>query len=64
MGVHKYRSCAEMPGPTSRPPLHPDNLRLACALSDLALRLAQLRRPPGVRRHRSYDALHESRDAD
>jgi hypothetical protein len=36
MPVRKFRSVAEMPGVQWRTPLDPDNLRLACSLSQLA----------------------------
>lgn len=33
MPVRKFRSVAEMPGARPRTPLDPDNLRIACSLS-------------------------------
>ena len=36
MPVRKFRSVAEMPGVQWRTPLDPDNLRLACELTQLA----------------------------
>ena len=66
MGVRKYRSIEEMPGPPPRVPLDPENLRLAFALMDLARRLGLPGDVPGVRRFRSYPDLvvdRERRDA-
>jgi hypothetical protein len=55
MGVRKFRSAAEMPGPAFLPPLDPENLRLAVELMDLALRLSRFSPRPGVRRFRSVE---------
>lgn len=56
MGVRKFRSVEEMPGPPRLPRLDPDNLRLAFGLSSLAgLRPTHL--TPGVRKFRSWDEL-------
>jgi hypothetical protein len=57
MGIRKFRSVEEMPGPPPLPPLHPDNLREAFGLMRLALGLCELRRTPGVHKFRSFDAL-------
>ena len=64
MGVRKFRSVADMPGPPPRPPLDPENLRLAFELMDLAHRLHPSHRPPGVRKFHSYDEAHRSDDND
>jgi hypothetical protein len=61
MGVRKFRSVEDMPGPPPRRPLDPDNLRLALGLSALADGLHPLRRRPGVRRFRSWDDALASR---
>ncbi len=53
MGVRKFRSAAEMPGPPARPPLDAENLRLAVELMDLGRRLSGFSFPPGLRRFRS-----------
>jgi hypothetical protein len=55
MGVKKYRSVEEMPGPEARPPLDPDNLRIAFAWIKLASELRPGRLRPGVRKYRSLD---------
>ena len=55
MGVRKFRSVAEMPGPAARTPLDPDNLRIVFGLMSLTHRLARVRHAPGVRRFRSWD---------
>jgi hypothetical protein len=55
MGVRRFRSVADMPGPQPRPPLREENLRLAFGLMTLANRLRPARRPAGVRKFASYD---------
>jgi hypothetical protein len=55
MGVRKFRSVADMPGPAPRAPLDPENLRISVALMDLACRLSGFRHIPGVRRFRSIE---------
>ena len=61
MGVRKFRSVEEMPGPPRRPPLDPENLRLAFGLASLAHGLSPLRTEAGVRKFRSWDEALESR---
>lgn len=61
MGVRKFRSVEEMPGPPKRPRLAPENLALALGLSSLAHGLNRSRRKPGVRRFRSWEEALESR---
>ncbi len=63
MPVRKYRSVAEMPRAAFCTPLSPDNLRLACALSATAARLAPLRLAAGVYRYHSTEAAARARDA-
>jgi hypothetical protein len=63
MGVRKFRSVADMPGPAPLPPLDPDNLRLAVTLMDLALRLSRFSPRPGVRRFRSVEDADAHRQA-
>ena len=63
MGVRKFRSVADMPGPAPLPPLDPGNLRLAVELMDLALRLSRFSRPPGVRRFHSVEEADADRQA-
>ena len=50
MPVRKFRSVTEMPGVKWRTPLDPDNLRLACELSQLAYWLHPMKHVPGVRK--------------
>ncbi len=64
MGVRRYRSIEDMPPLPPRPPLDPDNLRLALGLSDCAQRLRPFRARPGVRKHRSYDEMVRARDGE
>jgi hypothetical protein len=61
MGLRKFRSVEEMPGPPRRPPLEPENLRLALGLASLAHGLYPVRSPAGVRKFRSWDEALESR---
>ena len=62
MGVRKFRSVEEMPGPPRLPRLDPDNLRLAFGLSSLA-GLRPILLTPGVRKFRSWDELLPARDS-
>jgi hypothetical protein len=64
MGVRKFRSVEEMPGPEPRTPLDPENLKIAFDLMETTHRLAGLRRRPGVRKFRSWDELLLARDRD
>lgn len=61
MGVRKFRSVEEIPGPPRRSPLDPENLRLAFGLASVAHGLHPVRRRPGVRKFRSWDEALESR---
>ncbi len=61
MGVRKFRSVEEMPGPSRRPPLDPENLRLALGLASLAHGLHPVWYQTGVRKFRSWDEALESR---
>lgn len=63
MGVRKFRSVAEMPGPSPRAPLDPDNLRLAVELMALTCRLSRFAPPPGLRRFRSVEEADAHRRA-
>jgi hypothetical protein len=57
MGVRKFHSVEDMPGPPPLPRLDPENLRVACGLSSLAFGLCPIRRKPGVRKFSSWDEL-------
>lgn len=61
MPVRKFRSVADMPEAAFRDPDDPDNIRLACRLSDLAFRLHPRRFPRGVHRYRSIEEAHLAR---
>jgi len=62
VGVRKFRSVEEMPGPPVRTPLDPENLRIAFGLVELGTRLSPLRRPPGLRKFASWDEAMQARD--
>jgi hypothetical protein len=64
MGIRKFRSVEEMPGPEPREPLDPENLKIAFDLMGTVHRLAGLRRPPGVRKFRSWNDLLLARERD
>jgi hypothetical protein len=64
MGVRKFRSVADMPGPPPLPRLDPNNLRIACGLASLADRLSGAVRKPGVRKFRSWEEALAARDGD
>jgi hypothetical protein len=63
MGVRKFRSVADMPGPAPRRPLDPENLRVAAQLMDLTHRLTRFRFVPGVRKFRSVEEMDAHRSA-
>lgn len=60
MPIRKYRSVADM-RPAARPRLDPENLRVACELSELALALHGRRLRPGVRKYRSPEEAYRGR---
>ena len=64
MGVRKFHSVEEMPGPAPLPRLDPENLRIAFGLSSLAIRLSPARRRPGVRKFHSWDEALTAKEAD
>lgn len=55
MPVLKYRSVADMPGVRPLRPLDPENLRVACELSELSFALHPWRLEPGVHKFRSVE---------
>lgn len=59
MPVRKYRSVADMPGVRPLPPLDPENLRVACELSELARALHPWKLEPGVQKFRSVEEASE-----
>jgi hypothetical protein len=61
MPVRKYRSVADMPGSRPLPTLHPDNIRIACELTELAYALHPWHFEPGVTKFRSLDAANRHR---
>lgn len=61
MPVRKFRSVADMPVVKKRTPLDPDNLRLACELTQLAYWLHPMKHVPGVRKYRSLEEAWEAR---
>ena len=62
MPVRKYRSVEEMPSPLKRAPLDPENIKLACDLSLLALRLRPRSFRPGVYKYRSVEEASQARE--
>jgi hypothetical protein len=63
MPVRKFRSITEMPSPPPRPPLDPDNLRIALELSAFAARLCPRQFPTGVHKYRSIEEASRRREA-
>lgn len=62
MPIRKYRSVAEMPGVRPLRPLDPDNLRIACELTELSFALHPWRFEPGVRKFRSLEEANRHRE--
>ena len=62
MSVRKFRSVADMDGPSPLPPMDPENIRLACALSHFATQLHPRRLRPGVRKFHSFDEAAAARE--
>lgn len=63
MTVRRYRSVEEMPSVRPRPPLDPENLRIACELSELGYAFRPWRVEPGVRKFRSQEEANRHRAA-
>lgn len=61
MAVRKYRSVDEMPDVRPGTPLDPDNIRVACELSELAYALRPWRIKPGVTKFRTSEAANRHR---
>ena len=61
MPVRKYRTVEEMPSSLWRAPLDPENIKLACDLSVLALRLRPRHFRPGVHKYRSVEEASRAR---
>ena len=55
MPVRKYRSVTEMPDARPLRPLDPENLRIACELTELTFALHPWKFEPGVRKYRSVE---------
>ncbi|MCH9646670.1 MAG: hypothetical protein K0U98_00450 [Deltaproteobacteria bacterium] len=55
MSVRKFKSVEEMPSARPKQPLDPDNLKIACELSELAYALHPWRFEPGLRKFRSVE---------
>ena len=64
MGVRKFHSVEEMPGPTLLPRLDPENLRIAFGLASLAHGLSPTRRKSGVRKFRSWNEALAAKETD
>src|SRR3954447_2064551 len=61
MPIRKYRSVTDMPGVRPLRPLDPDNLRIACELTELSFALHPWRFEPGVRKFRSLAEANQHR---
>lgn len=61
MGVRKFRSVEDMPGPIPRRPLDPENLALMCEWTAVAYRLRPWHFPPGVHKYRSAQEAEAAR---
>jgi hypothetical protein len=57
MNVRKFRSAADMPGSQPLKPLDPNNLEIACELTELARTLPPWKLEPGVRKFRSAEEM-------
>lgn len=55
MPVRKFRSVAEMPGPSLGQRLDPENLRQAFGLATLAQGLRPVKKRPGLQKCRSWN---------
>jgi len=64
MGVRKFHSVEEMPGPPPLKRLDPENLRIAFGLASLANGLRPIRLRPGVRKFRSWNEALAAKAAD
>lgn len=62
MPVRKFRSVEAIPPPPPRTPLDPRNLRIACDLSALAVRLRPRRFPPGLHKYRTVEEASRLRE--
>jgi hypothetical protein len=63
MGVRKFRSVEDMPGPSPLKALDPENLRLAFSLMETTRRLGRLSYEPGVRKFHSLAEANAHRQA-
>jgi hypothetical protein len=63
MPIRKYRGVEEMPGAKALRPLDPENLRVACELTELAFAFRPWRFEPGVRKFRSVAEADRHREA-
>jgi hypothetical protein len=63
MGVRKFHSVEDMPGPPSLLRLDPENLRIVFGLSSMASGLRPIRRTPGVRKITSWNEALVAKEA-
>ena len=61
MALRKFRSVGEMTGPEPLRPLDPENLRVACELTEIAWGLHPWSFVPGVRKFRSVEEANRAR---
>ena len=62
MSVRKFRSVEDIPAPPARTPLDPDNLRIACELSELARALHPRRLEAGLKKFHSVGQIQPRHD--
>ena len=61
MPVKKYRSVTEMPGTRPLRRLDPENLRIACELTELTFALHPWKFEPGVKKYHSISEANRDR---
>jgi hypothetical protein len=64
MGIRKFHSVEEMPGPPPLARLDPENLRIAFGLASFANGLRPLAKTPGVRKFHSWNDALAAKGAD
>lgn len=62
MVIRKYRRVEEMESPPRLSPLEPENLRIACELTELAFAFCPWAFEPGVKKYRSLEEAYLVRE--